>query len=151
VVEADAEVLTGPEVLVGDVLLDAGGELEEELRAELEAELATELLDAADADDEADEAVPAAAQSALAALRTDNASVAPQAESTQGVAAFWRAAAFSGVHWQTRSVAPHLVDEATASARHLVAHAGIAADVKPTSAMMARAEYEYFILRLGLP
>jgi hypothetical protein len=36
---------------------------------------------------------------------------------------------FDPEHWQTRSVAPQVVAEDTASAIHFVAHAGTTADV----------------------
>jgi len=52
-------------------------------------------------------------------------------------------------HWQTRSVSLQVVAEETASEIQVVAQAGIWAWTKPERAMMASAEYEYFILMVG--
>ena len=51
-----------------------------------------------------------------------------QALITQGVAAVWILPWFAVSHWHLRSVAPQVVEEEIASARHWVAQAGIAAD-----------------------
>ena len=70
----------------------------------------------------------------------------PQAARTQDVAAAVMADWLDSSHWHPRSSAPQLVAEATASAIQSVAQAGICAFARPTRAMRATAENEYFIL-----
>lgn len=52
-------------------------------------------------------------------------------------------------HWQTRSDAPQVVAEATASAMHLVAQSGMTACPTAAKARRTMAEYEYCIFVIG--
>jgi hypothetical protein len=52
-------------------------------------------------------------------------------------------------HWQTRSLAPQVVAEATAFAIQVVAQSGMAACPRPARARRTMAEYEYCILIIG--
>lgn len=56
---------------------------------------------------------------------------------------------FADEHWQTRSDAPQVVAEATASAMHFVAQAGMTACPTAAKARRTMAEYEYCILMIG--
>jgi hypothetical protein len=102
--DAVVDVLTGAELVATDEDVEAGV---------LEVETAVEV--AARTDE----------QAAWASERTVKASVAPQAERTQEVAADWIAASLLAVHWQAKSVWEQVVAEVTAAAIHDWAQVGM--------------------------
>jgi hypothetical protein len=101
--DAAVDVLAGAELVASDEDVEAGV---------LEVETAVEV--AARTDE----------QAAWAAERTAKASVAPQAERTQEVAADWIAASLLAEHWQVKSDSEQVVAEVTAEAIHGWAQVG---------------------------
>jgi hypothetical protein len=58
-------------------------------------------------------------------------------------------ASLAAAHWQTRSLAPHVVADETASEMQVVAQLGITACERPARARRATAVNEYCMLTVG--